>query len=82
MIQANNEKEKIDKLVKRHEEANKNYRNTINDIQIHTQGAFTRYELLNMPVRDFLEIKEMLQENIDKQKQQINMRKGKKTTQL
>jgi len=81
MMQTKNEKEKIDKLVKQHEDANKNYRNTINDIQIHTQGAFTRHELLNMPVRDFLEIKEMLQENINKQKQQMAS-KGKRTTTL
>ena len=54
----------------------------INDVQIHTNGAFSRNELLDMPIRDFLEIKEMLQENIDKQKQQMNQRKGKITTQL
>ena len=82
MSQTKNDKEKIDKLVKHHEDVNKNYRNLINDVQIHTQDAFTRNELLNMPIRDFLEIKEMLQENIDKQKQQINMSKGKRTTQL
>ena len=82
MIQTKNDKTKIDKLVKQHEDTNKNYRNMVNDVQIHTQGAFSRHELLNMPVRDFLEIKKLLQENIDKQKQQINMSKGKRTTQL
>ena len=82
MSQTKNDKAKIDKLVKHHEDVSKNYRSMVIDIQIHTQGAFIRHELLNMPVRDFLEIKEMLQENIDKQKQQINKSKGKRTTQL
>ncbi len=77
-----NDKAKVDELVKRHEDINKNYRTMINDVQIHTNGAFSRNELLDMPIRDFLEIKEMLQENIDKQKQQMNQRKGKITTQL
>ena len=82
MSQTKNDKEKIDKLVKHHEDVSKNYRAMVNDVQIHTQGAFSRHELFNMPLRYFLVIKEMLQENIDKQKQQINKSKGKRTTQL
>ena len=82
MIQTKNDKTKVDELVKHHEDINKKYRTMVNDVQIHTNGAFSRHELLDMPVRDFFEIKEMLQENIDKQKQQINQSKGKRTTQL
>lgn len=53
----------------------------INDIQIHTNGSFTRQELMSMPVRDFVEIKDTLHENADRQKQQISS-KGKNITQL
>ena len=53
----------------------------VNDIQIHTNGSFTRQELMSMPVRDFVEIKDTLHENVDKQKQQMAS-KGKRTTTL
>jgi hypothetical protein len=53
----------------------------INDIQIHTNGSFTRQELMSMPVRDFVEIKDTLHQNVDRQNQQISS-KGKRTTTL
>tara|TARA_A100001035_G_C27612035_1_gene421394 strand:- start:50 stop:217 length:168 start_codon:yes stop_codon:yes gene_type:complete len=54
----------------------------VNDVQIHTNGAFTRQELYHMPVRDFLEIRKTLQENNEKQKQAMQSSKGKRTRQL